>query len=82
LEELMTNARDEIAPVLARLALVALLIGAVGFAILPLHTRPDVAAASAGADRFSAERAMAAVHAIADAPHPIASPEHEEVVTT
>jgi Peptidase family M28 len=80
LEELMTNARDEIAPVLARLALVALLIGAVGFAILPLHTRPDVAAASAGGDRFSAERAMVAVHAIADAPHPIASPEHAAVV--
>ena len=76
----MTNARDEIAPVLARLALVALLIGAVGFAILPLHTRPDVAAASADADRFSAERAMAAVHAIADAPHPITSPEHAAVV--
>ncbi len=68
------------APVLARLALVAVLVAAVGLAVLPLHTRPDVAAASAGADRFSAERAMAAVHAIADTPHPIASPEHEAVV--
>ena len=65
---------------LARLALLAVLIGAVGFAALPLHTRADIAAASAGADRFSAERAMAAVHAIADTPHPIASPEHEAVV--
>jgi hypothetical protein len=74
------DGRRAVAPVLARLALVAVLIGAVGLAVLPLHTRPDVAAASAGADRFSAERAMAAVHAIAGTPHPIASAEHGAVV--
>jgi hypothetical protein len=68
------------APPVARLALVAVLIVAVGLAVLPLHSRPDVAPASAGADRFSAERAMTAVHAIADKPHPIASPEHGAVV--
>jgi Peptidase family M28 len=72
--------RGETAPLLARLGLVVILIAAVGFAVWPLYARPDAVAASAAADRFSAERAMAAVHAIADAPHPIASPEHAAVV--
>jgi hypothetical protein len=68
------------ASVLARLALVAVLVVAVGLAVLSLHTRTDVVAASAAADRFSAERAMGAVHAIADTPHPIPSSEHGAVV--
>jgi hypothetical protein len=72
--------RGETAPLLARLGLVVILIAAVGFAVWPLYARPDVAGAAAAADRFSAERAMAAVHATADTPHPIASPEHEAVV--
>jgi hypothetical protein len=72
--------RDETAPLLARLSLVVILIAAVGLAVWPLYARPDVAAASTAADRFSAERAMTAVHAIADAPHPIASPAHAAVV--
>ncbi len=62
----------------ARLALAAglLLWGAVGFAPA---SRPDPAPATAPKSQFSALRALAAVNAIAERPHPIGSADHDRV---
>lgn len=68
------NLRQHIAKLLA----VSLVAGAAWLAIA-LVGPPDVVPDDAPADRFSAERAMAHVRAIAAEPHPIGSQNHEVV---
>jgi hypothetical protein len=59
-------------------AFVIAIVVAIGLAVLGT-TPPRPVAASAPAERFSAERAMADVRAIAQAPHGAGTPEHARV---
>jgi acetylornithine deacetylase/succinyl-diaminopimelate desuccinylase-like protein len=72
--------RQDHVPPLARLALVIIAVASVGVALLPLYVKPAVAPESAPPSDFSADRAMASVQAIASAPHPLASAEHDAAV--
>ncbi|HJY44227.1 MAG TPA: M28 family peptidase [Propionibacteriaceae bacterium] len=74
------EASQDHVPPLARLALVVMAFASVGVALLPLYVKPGVAPGSVPASDFSAERAMSSVQAIAGAPHPIASAEHDAAV--
>ncbi len=64
----------------ARATLVIALIAAVWVATLPMTRTPDVVPATASATLFSGERAMAHLRVVAAEPHPLASPEHANVV--
>lgn len=57
-------------------------IAAAGLAYLPYVLTPDVRPASAPDGVFSAQRAMTQLEAVASAPRPMGSAEHEEAVAT
>ena len=57
-------------------------IAAAGLAYLPYILTPDVRPASAPDGVFSAQRAMTQLEAVASAPRPMGSAEHEEAVAT
>lgn len=76
----MEVASNRFAPLgpIGGLVLIGLLVALVGIGLLPGRL-PAVRDASAPADVFSAERALRHVEAIARAPHPVGSAEHDRV---
>jgi hypothetical protein len=65
---------------LAVVLLLGVLLAAAGLAYLPFTQTPSVTPASASAEVFSAERAMADLEAVASSPRPMGSPEHGRTV--